>query len=815
MNIHHLKQNKSILSHAVIIVLFIILPFIYFSPLIEGKEIQQSDQTNFQGMSKEIVDFRDATGEEALWSNSMFGGMPAYLTSTVYPSNLVRYLNSLLQFSKRPASQLFLLLLGGYLLFLAFGANPWISALGALALAFSSYNFIIIAAGHNSKVFAIAYMAPVIAGIYITYKKKILLGAAITSLFLALQLLVNHLQITYYTLIIILLFGLIEFIYTIKEKTYSHFLKATGLLIIAVVLAVGSNFGQLWTTYEYGKYSIRSKSELTHDQQNKTSGLDKDYATDWSYGISETMTLLIPDFKGGASGGAVGENSASFEFFKKLQGEQYAKQVIKQLPLYWGSQPFTSGPVYVGAIILFLFVLGIFILDPRMKWWLISATVLSIILAWGHNLSFVTNFFLDHVPGYNKFRTVSMTLVIAQVTIPLMAILALIKIFDGSVDQQKLVKSLKNSFYIVGGIAFFFALLPGLFFDFTALSDQNYIAQGAKEFVEALRDDRKMLLRMDAFRSLVFILLSAGLLFLFLKKKIKQNTTIGILALLILIDLWAVDKRYMNNDNFVSKKEAREPFQMTLANKQILQDKDPNFRVLNLTVNTFNDASTSYFHKSIGGYHGAKMKRYQELIEYQISKNNMEVLNMLNTKYFIIPDNKRMPVAQQNPNALGNAWFVNDFRIVPNADAELEALTDLDPSREAIIDQRFESFVAGKEFTKDSVSSIKLDSYKPNQLIYSAKCNEEELAVFSEIYYPKGWNAFIDGHPVNHFSVNYVLRALVIPAGNHKIEFKFEPESYFMGNKISLASSIVLILGLILILGKEIWLFLNNKSSNS
>ena len=804
-----MKNNviKELFPHILSIILFIVIPYIYFNPIIEGKEIQQSDQSNYLGMSKEIRDFRETTNEEALWSNSMFGGMPAYLTSTVYPSNLIRYFNNFLQFAKRPASQLFLLLLGAYLLFLAFGVSPWISTLGALALAFSSYNFIIIAAGHNSKVFAIAYMAPVIAGIYVTYKKKILLGAAITGLFLTLQLLVNHLQITYYTLIIILIFGLIELIYTIKEKTYSRFLKATGLLLIAALLAVGSNFGQIWTTYEYGKYSMRGKSELTSDQHNKTTGLDKDYATGWSYGIDETLTLFIPDFKGGATGGSVGQNSATYEFFKNLQGEQYAKKVIKQLPLYWGAQPFTSGPVYVGSIIIFLFVFGFFVLDRKTKWWLISATILSIVLAWGHNFSLVTNFFLDYVPGYNKFRTVSMTLVIAQVTIPLMAILALKKIFDGSINSQKLSKSLLNSLYIVGGIALFFALLPGLFFDFSAVSDQNYIAQGAQAFIDALRDDRKMLLRMDAFRSLVFVILSAGVLFAFLKNKIKQNIAIGILALLVLVDLWAVDKRYMNNDNFVSKKEAREPFHMTPANKLILQDNDPNFRVINLTVNTFNDASTSYFHKSIGGYHGAKMKRYQELIENQIQKNNMDVLNMLNTKYFIIPDNNRQPIAQVNHDALGNAWFVKDYRIVPNADAELDALSDFNPANEAIIDQRYGDFVQGKNFSPDSLSKINITSYKPNQLVYKSNCTNEQLAVFSEIYYPKGWNAYIDGVATPHFSVNYVLRAIVVPNGAHEIEFRFEPKSYSTGNKISFASSLILLLGLLFIFGNEVYIY--------
>ena len=808
-------KNKDIyrfLPHLIAIISFIIISVSYFTPVIEGRVIQQSDKTTFLGMSKEVQDFRDSTGEEALWTNSMFGGMPAYLISVRYKQNLIKYIDRVLNFLERPASQLFICLFGFYISLLFFGVNPWLSLIGSIAFAFSSYFFIIITAGHNSKVFAIAYMSPVIAGTYLTYRGRILMGSAITALFLSLQLIVNHLQITYYTLIILLIFGLVELIFQIKEKKYQNFIKATAVLIVGVLFAVGSNFGKIWNTYEYGKYSIRGKTELSKNQANKTSGLDKDYATAWSYGIDETMTLLIPNFKGGASGGAVGKNSASFEFFKKLQGERYALQVIEQLPLYWGDQPGTSGPVYFGAIIMFLFVIGIFILDPKIKWWLISATILSVMLSWGHNFSVLTDFFLDYVPGYNKFRTVSMILVIAQFTVPLMAILALKKIFDGSVEKQKLEKAFKNSLYIIGGIALFFALLPGLFFDFSAKADQQYIAQGGQAFVDALRADRKMMLRNDAFRSLIFILLSAGTIYAYMKGKLKLNYVLGALFILILVDMWAVDKRYLNDDNFVSKRQAREPFQMTQANKYILQDKDPNFRVLNLTVSTFNDASTSYFHKSIGGYHGAKMKRYQELIEYQISRNNMKVLNMLNTKYFIVPDNNRQPVAQFNPEALGNAWFVEDFRIVLNADAEIDALSDFSPSNEAIIDQRFENFVAGKEFSKDTVSFIKLESYKPNHLIYKAECEDEELVVFSEIYYPKGWNAYLNGEIVNHFRANYVLRAMLIPEGKHTVEFKFEPRSYYVGNKISLASSGILIIFLVLVFGREIFIYFKNHT---
>lgn len=795
----NLKKLYPILVAAL---LFLIISYIYFPSLIEGKVIQQHDNLTYKGMSKEVRDFRKETGEEALWTNGMFGGMPAYLVSTIYKYNIVKEVDKLLRFAQRPASQLFLLLLGSYITLLLFGVNPWLSILGAIAISFSSYNFIIIAAGHNTKVIAIAYMTPTIASVYYTFKKKALLGGALTALFLGLLINAGHLQITYYAFLTVLILGIVEIIYAIKNKE-NDFIKRTVILIIAAILAVGCNFGSLWNTYEYGKYSIRGKSELTHEEHNKTSGLDKDYAMDWSYGIDETLTLLIPNFKGGSSVGSVGENSSSYEFFKNIQGERYAAQVIKQLPMYWGTQPFTSGPVYLGAIVIFLFVIGIFILDPKLKWWLITATVLSILLSWGHNFRWFSELFLHYFPGYNKFRVVAMTLVIAQITVPLMGILTLKKIFEGSVEKAKLVKAFKNSLYIVGGIALFFSIFPGMIFDFSAMIDQQYIAQGGQAFVDALREDRMMLLRHDAFRSLIFILLSAGILFVYLKGKLKQNYVIVGLAVLILVDLWSVDKRYLNDDNFVSNRKAKEPYQMTQADQMILQDKDPNYRVLNLTVDPFNDASTSYFHKSIGGYHGAKMRRYQELIEFQISKNNMDVLNMLNTKYFIVPDNNKQPYAQLNPEALGNAWFVNSFKIVENADEEIDALSDFNPSEEAIIDKRFEKFVEGEQFLKDSISTINLIDYKPNHLTYDVNSTGKKLAVFSEIYYPKGWTAYIDGNEANHFRVNYVLRAMVIPEGNHTVEFKFKPKSYFAGNKIALISSIIMVLFLIGTLGME------------
>jgi hypothetical protein len=793
------KFWQTAFPHVLSVILFVLISYLFFFPMLQGKVLQQNDKNTFLGTSKEIRDYREKTGEEALWTNSQFGGMPSYLISTKHPGNLVKKVDNLLQFAKRPASQLFILLLGGYLALLLFGLSPWLSLLGALALGFSSYNIIILEAGHNTKAIAIAYMPPIIAGIYHAFHKKRWLGAAVAGLFLGVQLAANHLQITYYTLLIVLVMGFVELIQAYKQKSFSPFFKTIGILLIAVILAVGANFSKLWTTYEYGKYSIRGASELTHDKDNKTSGLDKDYATDWSYGIDETLTLLIPNFKGGASYGSFDKDSETYEFIKQAQGTGYANQIVNQLPGYWGTQPFTSGPVYLGAILIFLFVLGIFILRGPVKWWLIAATVLGVTLSWGDNMMWLTNFFLEYVPGYNKFRTVSMTLVIAQFTIPVMGLLALQKVLSGKVEKTIAIKYVKYSLYIVGGICLLFGLMPGMFYNFLSPQEDPSVSP----IYEYLIEDRQQMLRADALRSLIFITLSAVVLLAFLTKRLKSMQAIYILLALVLVDLWAVDKRYLNEENFVPKRQAQQPYQMTRANQQILADTDPNFRVFNAAANTFNDASTSYFHSSIGGYHGAKMRRYQELITYQIAKNNMQVLNMLNTKYFIVPTEKQGPVAQANPGALGNAWFVNKVEWVPDADAEMAALDDFSPATTAIVDERFAEEIQKTKFTPDSTDFITLEKYSPNQLKYRYQASAKRVAIFSEIYYPKGWTAKVDGEEAPIFRANYVLRGMEVPAGNHTITFTFHPRSYFVGNKISLASSILLLLLVTAILGKE------------
>jgi len=791
------------------ILIFLIITLAYFSPMLEGKRIVQGDIIQFSGMSKEIVDFRAKTGHEPLWTNSMFGGMPAYQISTKYTSNLIGYLDTIFTLGlPHPANLVFLYFLGFFILLLVMRINPWLAITGAIGFALSSYFFIIIDAGHNSKAHAIGYMAPVLAGIILALRGKYLWGGIITAIFLSLEIKANHPQITYYLGLIILIMGIAEFIDSVRFKRFIPFLKSVGVLVIAGIFAILTNITSLWATYEYGKYTIRGKSELSSEKADRTGGLDRSYITQWSYGVGETMTLLIPNFYGGASGGKLGVNS---ELAKVLRSNNQPENVVKYYtaqpipPLYWGNQPGTA-PVYAGAIIFFLFILGLIVVKGSVKWWLLAATLVSIMLAWGHNFMALTDLFLDYFPGYNKFRAVTMILVIAEFTMPLLGILALKEVFDPSNDKKKMFKALQIAFYISGGLCLIFILVPGMFLDFIGPYDANYAKQYELPdwFVQAVQADRKSLLISDALRSLIFILLAGILLWLVIYQKLKYQYACFVMIALILIDMFMVDKRYLNNENFTSKSKVENPFTASSADEQILKDPDPDYRVLNLTVNPFMDATTSYYHKSIGGYHGAKFRRYQELIESGINKDISEfsktmntsatpVLNMLNTKYIIFPDNNRQPVAFPNMNALGSAWFVYGVSLAENADAEIKAVNEFKPDSIAIVDKRFADDLKGFSSGKDLLDSIRLVSYAPNKLDYHYKTKSNGLAVFSEIYYPKGWNAYIDDKPVTHFRADYVLRAMVLPAGEHNLVFKFEPAVYLVGEKISLISSLILI----------------------
>ncbi len=811
-----MKSNKkSLLQYIIPVIIFFLLSFAYFMPdILEGKKLSQHDVTQYKGMSKEIVDYRTKYGEEPLWTNSMFGGMPAYLISTQYKSNIFRQIHRILTlYNFRPVCFIFLYLFGAYLAFLLFGMDPWLSFAGAIAYAFSSYFFAIINAGHVAKVFALGYMPPIIAGAYTAFRGKIFLGSSITGLFLALQLLINHLQITYYTLLILLCLGIYELVTAIRNHQLPGFLKSIAMLIIVAILAVSSHFAALWTTYEYGKYSIRGESELTADAENKTTGLDKDYATQWSIGIAESLSLIVPNIKGAP--GAFGTNSKSYDLLRRTEGgSSYAKQMLPRLPSYWGDQPSTI-PVYAGAVVCFLFFFGLFVVRGRTKWWLLTITIVSVILSWGRHFPALTSFMLDHFPGYNKFRSVSMAIIIAEFAMPFLGMLAIREIIINDLSKKELMKYLKYALYITGGITLFLVLFPGIF-GLEAPFDEQLMSQGQGVLVDAFVEDRKNLVRLDALRSFIFVLLGAGIVYLYINKKIKPGHLIGGLAVLFLIDMWPIDKRYVSSDNFVTKREDKNLFTPSTADLLILQDKEPGFRVLNIAVSPFQDGTTSYFHHSIGGYHGAKMKRFQELVDYlmmneitilyntlrnkpssQAIDSTMKAfnaLNILNTRY-IIYNPEAPPLV--NKHELGSAWFVNNFRLVANADEEIAGLGMINPADIAMVDERYKNLLEGFTPATDTTADIFLSSYLPNHLTYHSSGESEQLAVFSEIYYDKGWNAFIDGNPAPYFRADYLLRAMRVPAGTHTIEFKFHPKSYYTGEKISLAGSVLLILMLI------------------
>ncbi|MFA8433805.1 MAG: YfhO family protein [Marinifilaceae bacterium] len=865
---------KKIFPHFTAIIVFLLIGFIYFQPVLDGKQLRKGDTLNAQGYKKEIVDYRKTSGEDPLWTNSLFGGMPAYQILVGYKANAVlhKVKKTLELATPEPVKWIFLYLIGFYILMISLGINPWLSIIGSIAYTFSTYFLIIIGAGHIWKVHALAFMPPALAGILLCFRGKYKTGGLLTAFFLILNLYSNHIQMTYYFMLAVIIIGIFEFYYRFKQKDLAHFFKAVGTLTIASLIALSVNISNLYNSYQYSKETIRGKSELTlGDKGNQTSGLDKDYATAWSYGVQETLTLLIPNAKGGA-----GSPQEALSILNYIQnGQMDGVESYYNIPQvenhhYWGNQPFTAGPVYVGAIILFLFFLGLFIVRGALKWGLLTATILSIMLSWGHNFMPLTNFFLDYIPLYNKFRVVSSILIVAELCIPLLAILAVKQILDNpEVLKEKLelfgkkLNILALPLALTAGVALVLYLIPTSFLDFQSQQEMATLsnirqanpqaASFLKEFTANLELARIDIFKADALRTVILILLAGSLLLLFDRKIIKQPVFIVALMALILVDLWPVNKRFLNNDSFVPRKELNVAFPPTAADFQILQmevqnrpglqdkidnamadfkrenrraskleqsivpfsvlNQNSDYRVLNTTVNTFNNASTSYLHKSIGGYHGAKLRRYQELIEFHIAKNNMKVLNMLNTRYIIQPNKQHGTVAQLNPGALGNVWLANNFKLVENANQEILELNDFDPAQTAIVDQRFASQLEGFQPAKDTLASIRQTLYAPNRLQYEFHSNSEQIAVFSEIFYQPGWQAYIDGKKAPHFRTNYVLRGMRIPAGSHKIEFKFEPASFYICEKISVASMILFFLAAVAIIVQGLRSYLKNKKS--
>lgn len=805
---------KKILPHILIVVGFIVLALAYNNPVLSGKVLLQNDAVQGAGAASEIVKFREETGEWSWWTNSMFGGMPSFLIGNNYPYSIFAKIGNVMNPLPGGTPNLFFwCLLGSYLFFVSLKTDKWLAVLGAIGYTFATLNILWIEAGHVSKVYALAFSPMMLAGVIQVFRGSYWLGGVIFALGLGLETNANHPQINYYTAISIGILVLFEIYQAVKAKTTKSLLIGFMVLGIAGGLALATNTSRLWSLYQYSKESIRGKSDLTPKNAIKnTNGLDKDYAFSGSMGVAESFTLLIPKFAGGSSRGELDTKSKTFEtLIANGVPDENARQLVQQLPTYWGDQPIMTGSIYGGAILLFLFVLGLFVSDNKYKIPFAVITGFFYILALGSNFSAINDLMYSYFPMYNKFRDVKMILSVWQLFMVAVGVLGIKAIIDKELTFSDLKKPLTISLGLTAGLSIIFALMPTLFIDFVASSDKELSTNLTQAFgnqevantvINSIRVDRASLLTADAWRSTILIIISAAFIWLFSTKKIKGQVLMIALAALVLVDLFAVDKRYLNKEDFKPKVTSTEDiFQPTTADSEILKDKDPNFRVLNTTTSFTQDARDSYFHKSIGGYHGAKLKRTQELIENVMTKDgkyNMTIFNMLNTKYFITQGQDGSLVAQQNPEALGNAWFVGSTKIVKNADEEIKALENFNPRQVAFIDARYEEFLKGKSLIQDTTAAIKLTEYKPNHLTYESDSKSEQVAVFSEIYYRgnEDWKSYVDGKEMPHFRADYVLRAMVIPAGKHKVEFKFEPQSIAVGFKIDLAASILLGLGL-------------------
>lgn len=772
-----IKNQNRTLPVIAALAAFAAVSMLYFAPQFSGKEIKTNDVTQYRGMSQEITEHQLEYGEDPQWTGAMFGGMPAPLIKMTLDAPVWRYIDKTVEFMGRPASMIFLAMTAFFIMLLMFGGNPWIGIIPSLAYGLSSYFFLIIGAGHITKMAALAYAPLMVGSVAYTFRKNIWLGASLTAFFAALELFANHPQITYYFLFILLAYWINEGVTAFREKTLPRFAKITGVLAVAGIMAVGANSARLWFTNEAGKESMRGGSELSVGEKTDTDGkkqrkgLDIDYATAWSYGKMESFNMFIPNLTGGMSEGGFSDDGQVAESLRKYN----AKDIAKYLPGYWGTQPVTGGPTYLGAVVIFMCVLGLFLLRGRCKWWVLAVTALALMLAWGRNFMWFTELFFNYFPGYNKFRTVAMILVIAEWSVPFIAALILNKLWNSEITKEELIGGVKKALYVTGGTALFFLLAGGFIFDFSSPSDIRYGLP--QDVISAMEAERASMLRADSVRSLVFVLLTAGTIWLFAAGKLKKTWLAIALAVLVCADLIPVNLRYLPQSKFVEKSQtAITPSQ---ANLQIMEDKTPGFRVLNMTVDPFNDATTSYFHRSVGGYHGAKMQRYQDIIDRYLSKGNMEVIDMLNTKYLIVPDETAgRPEARLNPGANGAAWLVPDIKIADNARQEIDALASLDTKTEAVADKRFADIITKTHFETDSAAYIRLTEYRSNYLEYEYSANTESAAVFSEIYSAKGWKAYIDGNEAPHFRADYILRGMILPAGKHTVEFRYRAEGF-------------------------------------
>lgn len=818
---------KKLLPDIIAILAFIAISYVYFFPAVhEGRILFQNDTVAGAGAGQEAKEYYQENGERTRWTNSIFSGMPTYQISPSYDStqslSFVERVYHL--FLPDYVWYIFVMMLGFYILLRAFGMSVWLSTLGGIIWGFSSYFFILISAQHIWKLITLAYIPPTIAGIVLAYRKKYVLGGVVTALFIALQIMSNHVQMTYYFLFVILFIVIAFFADAYQKKELPHFFKASAVLIVAGLVGISINLSNLYHTYEYSKETMRGKSELKYEgaaAQQTSSGLDRDYITHWSYGIGETFTLMIPNTKGGASV-PISHNQKAMKKANPMYSGLYS-----QLTQYWGDQPGTSGPVYVGAFVIMLFILGLFIVKGPMKWALLAATVLSILLSWGRNFMGFTDFFIDFIPMYSKFRAVSSILVIAEFTIPLLAILALKEIFEKPQLLKDNIKYVYISFGLTAGIALLFAVAPRLFFSsYIPMAELSALQKGLPAehlapVIANLEEIRIHLFTSDAWRSFFIIVIGTLLLLLYRSGKMKATWTIGAMALLCLVDMWQVNKRYLSDDQFIPATQKMNTFQPTEADKLILEDKSLDYRVLNLATSAFSENLTSYWHKNVAGYHAAKLRRYQEMIDRYIGKEmqavygsiaaaggNMAevdpmefpVLNMLNTKYFILPAGEKKTVPVQNPYVLGNAWFVENVKYVNNANEEIDAIGTVQLTETAVVDSRFKEALNGVEqSTKDSLAYIRITGYEPNRLVYESSSEKDGIVVFSEIYYP-GWKATIDGQPATIGRANYILRTMNIPAGKHVIEMRFDPTSLKLTEGIAHLAVAVLLIGFIVLL---------------
>ena len=796
---------KKILPYGIAILIFLIASLAYFNPVLKGKQIAQSDITQFRGMVKEINDYRAENNKEPYWTSASFSGMPAYQISAYYPNDFVRSIDKALRFLPRPADYTFIYFLSFFVLMMAMKVEWRLAVFGSLAFGFSTYLIIIFIPGHNAKALAIGYMPLVLAGFIWVYQKRYLLGFIVTAFAMALEIYANHVQMTYYLGFCLLIFGIVHGIEAIKNNQTSDFIKQSAIVLFAVFIGLGMNAPRLMATKEYAEFSTRGKSELTINpdgtkKEASSSGLDKDYITQYSYSKLETFNLLIPRYMGGGTVEELGEDSELYQLIASKFGKKGADYFTEQALTYWGDQPIIEAPAYIGAVIFFLFFIGFFLVKGPIRNWLFAATIFSIVMSWGRNFDILTNFFIDYVPLYNKFRAVSSIQVIAELCVPILGILGLKALFSSEITSAEKKAALQKAAYTVGGLIIGGFLLAHFSSTFEGLRDATY-TNLEKQYqitgvLDAIISDRKSMLLNDSIRSLILVALTFGLLWYKNLGKLKSEFLIVGLIVLTLFDQIGVNLRYVNADDFSPARKVEKPFQASAIDKEILKDKS-HFRVANLTVSPLEDGTTSYFHQSIGGYHAAKMGRYKELFDYQVARNNIEVLHMLNAKYLIVPDDKGNPQLQLNDKANGNAWFVQYLKQVTSANDEMKSLDSIQSKSEAVIDVSKLKSKLPSSFSQDSTATIQLVKNNLTELSYVSKSKTDQFAVFSEIFYADGWNAYLNGKLVPHYRVNYVLRGMLVPAGDNQIEFKFEPKVIQQGSLISLVSYGLLILLLI------------------